>query len=73
MQQDVLRDRWKHFRNEINHQWTELSPDDVDGIDGTRDNLVVLLEAKYGYARKRAEREVERVVTEFEDRLRRAS
>ena len=70
---DVLRAKWKQFRNEVNCHWTELGSDDLDRIDGTRDNLVVLLERKYGYARRRAEREVERVVTEFEDKLRRAS
>jgi len=73
MYQDVLWTKWKHFRSEINDQWTELSSDDLDRIDGRRDNLVVLLESKYGYARRRAEREVERVLTEFEDKLRRAS
>jgi len=73
MQQDVLRAKWKHFRTEINDHWAELSSDDLDQINGRRDNLVVLLESKYGYARRRAEKEVERVVTEFEDKLRRAS
>jgi uncharacterized protein YjbJ (UPF0337 family) len=73
MQQDVLRAKWKHFRNEINDHWTELSSDDLDQINGRRDNLVILLESRYGYARRRAEKEVERVVTEFEDKLRRAS
>jgi uncharacterized protein YjbJ (UPF0337 family) len=73
MHLNVLEAKWKKFRNEINCQWTELSSDEVDGIDGRRDNLVILLQRKYGYARRRAEREVERVVTEFEDKLRRAS
>jgi len=73
MHQDVLRAKWKHFRNEINDHWTELSSDDLDQINGRRDNLVVMLESRYGYARRRAEKEVERVVTEFEDKLRRAS
>jgi uncharacterized protein YjbJ (UPF0337 family) len=73
MHQDVLRAKWKHFRNEINDHWTELSSDDLDQINGRRDNLVILLESRYGYARRRAEKEVERVVTEFEDKLRRAS
>ena len=72
MQQDLLRTKWKHFRNEINEHWTELSSDDLDRIDGRRDHLVGLLESRYGYARGRAEREVERVVTEFEARLRKA-
>ena len=73
MHQDVLRAKWKHFRNEINDHWTEFNSDDLDRINGRRDNLVILLERRYGYARRRAEREVERVVTEFEDKLRRAS
>jgi len=73
MYQNVLRTKWKQFRNEINGHWTELSPEDLDRIAGKRDNLVILLESRYGYARRRAEREVERVVTEFEDKLRRAS
>ena len=73
MQRDVLRAKWKQFRNEVNYHWAQLSSDDLDGIDGRRDHLVYLLEHRYGYARGRAEREVERVVTEFEDKLRRAS
>jgi uncharacterized protein YjbJ (UPF0337 family) len=73
MYSDVLRGRWKQFRNELNYHWNQLSPDDLDRVDGKRDNLVYLLERRYGYARRRAEREVERVMSEFEDKLRRAS
>jgi uncharacterized protein YjbJ (UPF0337 family) len=73
MQHDVLRSKWKQFRSEINYYWTELTSDDLDQINGRRDNLVVLLESRYGFARRRAEKEVERVVGEFEDKLRRAS
>jgi uncharacterized protein YjbJ (UPF0337 family) len=73
MQEDALRGKWKQFRTELKHQWNQLSSDDLDGIDGKSDNLVFLLEHRYGYARRRAEREVERVVLEFEDKLRRAS
>jgi len=73
MQFDVLEAKWNKFRNEINYHWSQLSSDEVDGINGRRANLVVLLQSKYGYARRRAEQEVDRVVNEFEDRLRRAS
>ena len=73
MQKDALGTKWKHFRNEINDHWAELSSEDLDQVDGRRDNLVILLESKYGYARNRAEREVERVISEFENKLRRAS
>jgi uncharacterized protein YjbJ (UPF0337 family) len=73
MHLSVPEAKWKKFRNEINRHWTQLSSDEVDRLDGRRDNLVILLQEKYGYARRRAEREVERVVIEFEDKLRRAS
>ena len=73
MHSDAFEAKWKKFRKEINYNWNQLSSDEVDGIQGRRDNLVFLLQRKYGYARRRAEKEVERVVTEFEDRLRRAS
>jgi uncharacterized protein YjbJ (UPF0337 family) len=73
MQNDVLQAKWKHFRSEINHHWAELNSDEIDKIDGRRDHLVVLLENEYGYARRRAEREVERVISEFETKLRRAA
>ena len=73
MQSDVLRAKWKQFRNEVNYHWAQLSSDDLDRVDGQRDNLVYLLERRYGYARCRAEREVERVVNEFVDKLRKAS
>jgi uncharacterized protein YjbJ (UPF0337 family) len=73
MHHDVLVVKWRQFRKELSHHWQQLSPDELDGIEGKRDNLIVLLERRYGYARRRAEREVEQFVTEFEDRLRRAS
>ena len=73
VQDDFIGAKWKQFRKEINYHWNQLSSDDLDRIDGRRDHLVVLLESKYGYARRRAEREVERVVAEFVDKLRKAS
>jgi len=73
MIQDALKARWKHFRKELSYRWNELSSDDIDRIDGRRDDLVSLLETRYGFARIRAEKEVDAFVSEFEDRLRGAS
>ena len=73
MHQDVLRSRWKQFRSEFTYQWKQLGIDDLDLVDGKRDNLVSLLERHYGFARRRAEREVDLFVSEFAARLGRAS
>jgi len=72
MYPDVLRTRWKQFRNELNYQWKQLTSDELDRVQ-ERDHLVVLLERHYGYARRRAEKEVDLFVNEFADRLRKAS
>ena len=73
MRIDTLRDKWKQCKSELSYFWTHLSSDELDQVDGRRDNLVVLLEHRYGYARGRAEKEVDLFVTEFEDKLRQAS
>ncbi len=73
MNQDVLKAKWKQVRKELDYQWNELSSDELDRIEGKRDNLVFLLERRYGFARGRSEKEVDLFVNEFEDKLRRAS
>jgi uncharacterized protein YjbJ (UPF0337 family) len=73
MKQDLLEARWKQVRKELDYQWNKLSSDELDQIDGKRDNFVFLLERRYGFARTRAEKEVDLFVEEFEARLRKAS
>jgi uncharacterized protein YjbJ (UPF0337 family) len=73
MQTDVLLARWKHLKAEINDYWAGLGQDDLDQVHGRRDKLIALLITRYGFVRRRAEREVERVVAEFESKLRRAA
>ena len=73
MNQDVLKTKWKQFRKELDYQWNQLSSDELDGIDGKRDDLVFLLERRYGFAHGRAAKEVDLFVSEFEDKLKRAS
>jgi uncharacterized protein YjbJ (UPF0337 family) len=73
MYHDVLRTRWKQFRNELTYRWKQLTLDELDRVQGERDHLIVLLEERYGYARRRAEKEVDLFVNEVVDRLRRAA
>jgi uncharacterized protein YjbJ (UPF0337 family) len=73
MHQDALRGKEKQLRGEMNYQWSQLTPEDIRSFDGNRDNLVGLLESRYGFARRRAEREADWFLAQFEDKLRRAS
>ncbi|PYR97351.1 MAG: CsbD family protein [Acidobacteria bacterium] len=58
------------LRGEITRRWQQLTNSDIDGCTADRSRLIELLQARYGYARRRAEKEVELFFGEFWDRLR---
>jgi len=55
MNWDTVKGRWKQIRCRIREQWGELTHDDLDRIEGKRDQLVGAVEKQYGAARHRAE------------------
>ena len=57
---------------EILVRWNQLVPVDLDRIKDDRRQLVELLQARYGFCRNRAEREVDSFMADFGERLRRA-
>jgi hypothetical protein len=61
------------FRGEILSRWELLTTDDVDDCGTDRGKLIELLQSRYGYAKRRAEKEVELVFFEFQERLRMAA
>jgi hypothetical protein len=61
------------LHGEILRRWEQLTTADIEecGTDGSK--LIDVLRARYGYARRRAEKEVELFFGEFRDRLRMAA
>lgn len=57
---DQMRGNWNQFKGEIREEWPELTPEDLDRIDGRRNRLVERIQERYGIASERAEREVRR-------------
>jgi hypothetical protein len=72
MQSQASRSKKTQLQNEANFQWSAFTPEDLHAFDGERNNLVGLLEARYGFARPRAEREADLFLSQFEDKLKRA-
>jgi uncharacterized protein YjbJ (UPF0337 family) len=66
MNADVLKGKWKQLRGEVKTWWGNLTDDDFDQIDGERDKLVGRLQERYGYARERAEAEVDQRLRDYE-------
>lgn len=67
MNQDIFAGQWKQMRGELKSWWGRLADDDLERIGGHKDQLIGLVQEKYGYAREHAEQEVERHLKEFAD------
>jgi uncharacterized protein YjbJ (UPF0337 family) len=59
MNWDRIQGNWKQFKGKAQQQWGELTDDDLDVVEGKREELVGRLQQRYGYARDQAEREVD--------------
>lgn len=58
MEEHILKGKWLQLRGQIQETWGELTDDELDEIEGERDQLVGKLQEKYGYTKARAEQEV---------------
>ena len=58
MNRDILTGKWMQVRGQVKQAWGKLTDNDLDRISGRYDELVGLLQERYGYARDKAEQEV---------------
>ena len=58
MNWDTVKGQWKQFRGKVKEQWGQLTDDDLDRIEGKRDQLLGAVQKRYGVARDEAERQV---------------
>jgi uncharacterized protein YjbJ (UPF0337 family) len=58
MNEDVFKGSWKQIRGKAKEWWGKLTDDDLDVIDGKRDQLIGRLQQRYGYSREQATQEV---------------
>lgn len=55
---ELLEGKWNQLKGQVRQQWGEITDDDLEQIAGKRDELVGVLQEKYGRSRDEAEREV---------------
>jgi uncharacterized protein YjbJ (UPF0337 family) len=58
MNWDQVAGNWKQFQGKVKENWGKLTDDDVNVIEGRRDQLVGKVQERYGIAREEAERQV---------------
>jgi uncharacterized protein YjbJ (UPF0337 family) len=59
MNWDQVKGNWKQFTGKVKEKWGDLTDDDLTAIEGKRDQLAGKLQERYGYAKERAEREID--------------
>jgi uncharacterized protein YjbJ (UPF0337 family) len=57
MNDDVFEGKWKQIRGQAKIWWGRLTDDDLDKVNGKYEQLLGLLQEKYGYTREQAEAE----------------
>lgn len=59
MNWDEIEGNWEQAKGKVRAQWGKLTEDDVEVVKGKHEELLGILQARYGHARAEAEREVD--------------
>ena len=60
MADPYLKGQWNELKGRVKERWGDLTNDDLDRIEGRRDQLVGAIQQQYGRSRDEVEREVKR-------------
>jgi uncharacterized protein YjbJ (UPF0337 family) len=64
----VSRDK-EQIRDMAQEHWSKFTEDDLKKIEAMRDEFVEMVQQRYGYAKQRAEEEVDRVLSISDARI----
>lgn len=67
MNSDILAGKWKQLKGRVKEQWADLTDDDIVKAEGNYDKLIGTIQERYGYARDRAQAEVDAWMTRYVD------
>lgn len=58
MNKTEARGNWNEFKGKVKEKWGKLTDDDMQVVEGKRDQLIGKIQTRYGYAKDQAEKEV---------------
>jgi uncharacterized protein YjbJ (UPF0337 family) len=65
MDWNQIQGQWKQLKGKAKMKWGKLTDDEIDVVEGRRDELVGKIQQRYGIARDQAQREVDDWMKEF--------
>ena len=66
MNWDRIEGNWRQFTGRIKQRWGKLTDDDLDRINGRREELEGSLQETYGIAKDQAKKEIDEFVKRFD-------
>jgi len=58
MNWDQVEGKWKQLKGQARQKWADLTDEDLEKINGKRDELVGKVQERYGLAKDQAEKQV---------------
>ena len=59
MNTDRVEGKWKQMKGSLKSRWGKLTDDDLDVIEGQKDQLVGRVQERYGIAKDEAQKQVD--------------
>lgn len=66
MNEDIFKGKWNQLKGKVKQQWGELTDDDLNQISGKRDEILGLVQERYGWERARAESELDEFLSSLD-------
>jgi uncharacterized protein YjbJ (UPF0337 family) len=59
MNSDQIEGNWKQFSGKVKEKWGKLTDDDLTRISGKKDQLVGVIQERYGIKKEEAQKELD--------------
>lgn len=67
MNWDQIQGKWTQLKGRAREEWGELTDNEIQEAKGEREQMLGLIQEKYGRTREEAERELSRWQTKLDD------
>ena len=67
MNWDQVEGKWKRYKGQVKEKWGKLTDDDLDVIDGKRQQIVGKIQERYGITREAAEEQADEFVKSMKE------
>lgn len=58
MNKDIIQGHWTEVKGKLRQQWGKFTDDDISRLKGSTQELQGLLQQRYGYAKEKAQEQI---------------